>query len=181
MDVSTVLPNDNPVYKRTLQLNQYSVNFCYDLCLQKDYINVKCNCSEPSLAPFNESTRICDTIPLLNCSKSVRDQFDSEIDIDDACSKYCPTPCKKEIFNLDTSIADYPTDYYFQILKKSTKIQSKFKSYLKKVNKTSLNDIEPTVLNSILKVNLFYNDLSYVLIADSPAITVDTLIGTIGN
>ena len=131
MDVSKVLPNDNSLFKRTLELNEYSVNLCYDLCLQRDYINLKCNCSEPSIALFNESFPICDTIKQLKCATDIRDKFDNEINIDDACSKYCPIPCNKNNYDLSTSIADYPTDYYFEILKNSSNLKSKFKEYLK--------------------------------------------------
>jgi hypothetical protein len=83
IDVSSASSNDNPIYKRTLELNQYSVDLCYDLCLQRDFINLQCNCSDPSLAPFNVTIPVCNTTPLLNCSKNVRDQFDNVNDIDE--------------------------------------------------------------------------------------------------
>ncbi len=181
IDVSSASSNDNPIYKRTLELNQYSVDLCYDLCLQRDFINLQCNCSDPSLAPFNVTIPVCNTTPLLNCSKNVRDQFDNVNDIDEACAKYCPNPCNEYNYELSTSISDYPTDYYFEILKNSTELYSKFKTYLNEINKTNLNEIESIVSNSILKVNVFYGDLSYVLISDIQAITADVWFGTVGN
>lgn len=179
MDTTTARTSDNDLYKRTLQLNAYSVQLCYDLCLQRDFISKQCNCSDPTLQQYDTVSPICKTINNLNCVKSVKDKFDTNR-ITDRCSQYCPTPCNTIKYTTTTSSSGYPTDYYFKVLAATPNLQLKFKPYLDSQGINNLSNLMSLVQSSVVKVNVFYDDLNYISIADSQSITIDTLFGTIG-
>ena len=129
-DVTTVLSTDNSIYKRTLQLNTYSVQLCYDLCLQSLFIVPACNCFDPALPLFDTSTSVCKTLLKLNCTKSTRDRFDNT-PLSSTCANYCPTPCSNYKYDTTQSSSGYPTDYYFtNVLANTPNIISKFQPYL---------------------------------------------------
>jgi hypothetical protein len=182
MDVTTIQPNDSPLYKRALELNQYSVDLCNDLCLQENFIFAQCDCYDSTLPPINTSASFCSTNTQNYCSDHARNLFFNSPDSIQSCSDYCPTPCNNYQFDMSLSHSDYPTDYYFNLLNSSkSKLNSVYKPYLKQINKTSLSDIKDTVVNSILSVNVYYQDLTYVFLQDTPAITIDAWFGTVGG
>lgn len=162
-----------------MKLNPYSLQLCYDLCLQRDFIVKSCGCSDPALKQFNTSVPICSSLTSLNCTKSVKDKFDST-PISAKCAQYCPTACSTVKYSTSSSSSGYPTDYYFKILSQTPVLQTKFKPYLDKNNQT-LDKIEGLVQQSVVKVNVFYDDLSYTYISESAAVTVDSLFGTVGK
>ena len=55
-----------------------------------------------------------------------RDHFD-ELDISDACDRYCPLECESTTYSLSTSSAAYPSDYYWNIIKFQSNILAKTK------------------------------------------------------
>ncbi len=177
-DVSTSLSSDNSIYKRTLQLNTYSIPLCYDLCLQSLFIVPKCNCSDPSLPLFDTSTIICKTLIQLKCAKSTKDTFDNT-PLSTTCANYCPTPCNNYKYDTTQSSSGYPTDYYFNVLATTPNLISKFQPYLT-ANNLNINQSKAQLVSSVLKVNVFYNDLTYVTLIDSQTVTVATLFGNIG-
>ncbi len=182
MDVTKAQPNDSPLFKRTLVLNQYSVNLCHDLCLQQNFIFKNCSCYDSTLPPFNESVSFCSSQIENNCSFTVRNSFYGSFESIQTCLDECPTPCKYFEFETALSHSNYPTDYYFNLLNSSkSKLNTIYQPYLKEINKTSLSDIKETVVNSILAVNIYYKDRSYVFINENPSITVDTWFGTVGG
>ena len=102
------------------------------------------------------------------------------------------------IFTKDISSSAYPTDSYANILKTQKSFTSKFNiNYDFNPNASNVNnqvsknkifacvndtDIEcaNAIKQSILKVSIFYSDLSYTHVEESAAISVDALIGVIG-
>lgn len=178
LDVKTPSKKDSRVFNRTLELNNYTLILCYDLCLQKDFIERQCNCSDHSFYQYNVSMPICNTSSLIKCAHDVKDEFDTQ-KISEKCDTYCPTPCDSIKYQTSTSISTYPTDYYFDILIKTPNVKEKFKTYLN--NNTNLSDIGSIVRNSILKVNVYYDELSYTFISESASVTVVSMLGTIGN
>lgn len=162
-----------------MQLNKYSLQLCYDLCLQRDFIVKSCGCSDPALKPFDTSVPICSSLTSLNCTKSTKDKFDST-PISAKCAQFCPTACSTVKYSTSSSSSGYPTDYFFKILSQTPVLKTKFKPYLDAKNKT-LAEVEGLVQQSVVKVNVFYEDLSYVYISESQAVTTDSLFGTVGK
>lgn len=179
-DTTTAYDSDSDLYKRTLKLNKYSLELCYDLCLQRDFIVKQCLCSDPMLFQYDPNAVMCKTNASLSCVKSVKDKFDSQ-KISDKCSSYCPTPCDTIKYNTILSSSNYPTDYYFNILAASNDIKAKYKAFLDSKGTNNLSAYQSVVHSSILKVNVFYDDLYYINIQDTQSVTVDTLFGNIGN
>ena len=172
MDTTSKFSSDNSLYIRTLEINQYSLQLCYDLCLQKLFTMPTCNCSDPSLPQYDKSLSICNTNLKLSCANQVRDRFDSS-SISDSCSSYCPPPCNYATYDTLVSSSSYPTSYYYNnILASTPNLQTKFKGF-------SLN--ETIVKESVLKVNIFYDSLNYLTLIDSQTVTISTLFGTVGG
>jgi len=172
MDTTSNFPSDNSLYKRTLEINQYSLQLCYDLCLQKLFTMTTCNCSDPSLPQYDKSFTVCNTNSKLSCANRVRDRFDSS-SISDSCSNYCPPPCNYVTYDTLVSSSGYPTSYYYNnILASTPNLQTKFQGF-------TLN--ETIVRESVLKVNIFYDSLNYLTLIDSQTVTIASLFGTVGG
>jgi len=170
-DTTSILPTDNVIYKRTVQLNKYSLQLCYDLCLQKLFSMPTCNCSDPTLPQFDQSLPVCNTNSKLSCANQVRDRFDTT-PISASCSSYCPAPCSYATYDTQASSSGYPTSYYYSILASTPNLQNKFQS-------VSLN--ESVVRGAVLKVNVFYDSLNYLTLIDSQTVTIPSLFGTVGG
>ena len=70
-------------------------------------------------------------------------------------------------------MADYPTDYYFDLIKNQPNVQEIFSHYNKSITMNLYK-------YSTLIVNVFYDDLAYNSIIESPALTYDQVMGIIG-
>ena len=180
LDVNTVLSTDNSIFKRTLQLNTYSLQLCYDVCLQALFIVPACGCSDPALPRYDTTTSICSTQTKLNCTKYTRNTFDNT-PLSATCSSYCPTPCSNYKYDTTQSSSGYPTDYFFSNgLSQTSSIQNQFQAYLTAQTLT-IGQAQAQITNSVVKVNVFFNDLTYVSLVDSQSITTASLFGTVGN
>ncbi len=72
-------------------------------------------------------------------------------------------------------MADYPTDYYYDIIRK----QPNFKNLTVIYNITNLTS--HIFKSSILLVNVYYQDLTYNAILESPALMFADVLGVIGG
>ncbi len=176
LDTATILDDDSEYFKKTVSLSKYSQYLCYEICLQYEFIIKECNCSDPSVpaSPNDKTIKFCDTASLLKCVLKVRNKFD-ETSISSQCAKFCPAECEKMRFTSQLSASQYPTRYYFDIIKDQPKLKNKFSGFSNKKNLSY-----DTFKESVLMVNIYYGDLSYTSVVESPAYTIDSLLGIIG-
>lgn len=76
-------------------------------------------------------------------------------------------------------MALFPTVYYYQLLNDNPSFNSKINLDLgagETVNYSDYTDMT----RAIAKVNIFYEDMSYAIIQESPQITFDILLANIG-
>lgn len=172
-------------YDLTLQVSKnggtseefYSKKQCYELCMQFEYIYKRCSCTDASIARVSISTdithNICRNLTQLECISQVRDEFDSSTEFIEKCSPKCPDQCSYFTYTTSVSMADYPTTYYYNALKKQPDVERRIKGG----NKTATFEL---LKYSCLLVNVFYEDLLYTAIEEEAALTLDNVIGQIG-
>ena len=143
---------------------------CNELCIQFEYIYKNCSCLDPSIPIVNNFT-VCATISKLECVARLRDLLDIDSDLTiETCSKYCPHECKYFKYNTRLSMADYPTEYYYKVIRNQSNLVDLF-------NNSKIQINYETFKMSLLYVNVFFEELIYTAIVESPALTFDQVLG----
>lgn len=87
------------------------------------------------------------------------------------CFSECPEECESIKFDFTISQSDYPSPYYGKVLLKH------FKEFKKIAAFDDINKIK----ESILAVNIFYEDISYTEIHEIPVKSFSQLVSDIGG
>jgi hypothetical protein len=139
-----------------LKLN-YSQQYCYLLCLQKQVLS-KLDCSSLWL-PVYKNSKFCThdkhqhtVIVKTLHSKNAED-----------CKAACPLYCEFVEYKVTTSQADFPTPYYTELLSKHSLINS---------SGINVDDIP----KAVLRINVFYETMTYTAITEAVSITTETLV-----
>ncbi|CAF0905049.1 unnamed protein product [Brachionus calyciflorus] len=147
---------------------KYSQKFCQKICLQK-YIYEKCKCMDLSLPPLtkqiNKNLTGC-----LETDFDCRDEAEIEFfnsNLVDKCNSFCPLECTETIFSTEISSTSFPTEWYLE-------------NFIRKIEAQE-NNSNASDESSMLLVNIFYNDLIYTIIEESPEVTPEFLLGQIGG
>jgi hypothetical protein len=154
----------------------YRQKNCFNLCYQTKII-IDCNCTDPKFVyPVLNRTKISFVGPCKNktqneCLAASLAQFLNN-PISKDCSKYCPLECVTLSYSTFSTSAAYPTRSYAKLLGLDDKILKKTPHYT--------TDYE-MLKYSMLKLNVFYEEMSYQTITESPALTWDILLGNIGG
>ncbi|RNA11071.1 acid-sensing ion channel 5, partial [Brachionus plicatilis] len=168
-DTFTVLSDDSEVYNRTVKSGVYTRKNCFEICLLFKYIIPKCNCSDPRIQTNVLNFKFCTTFKEIDCIESVRKHFDSE-DLSLTCDKECPVSCDTMEYTYQQSFADYPTQYYYEIIKKQDNLKNKFK-----------NSTFDSLKQSTLMVNVFYQELSSTFVEETRLIRPFDLVASVGG
>lgn len=171
-DTDSYYSTDSDYYKTTLAYTKYSKKLCFEICLQNLLIIPACNCSDPSVPITDKNQTICSTLTNLDCVDKIRNQLDST-DLSGYCDKYCPTECDKVSYDTKIFLSDYPTTYYYDIVSKQTNLVQKFSSF-GNVTYSSFKE-------SVLMVNIFYQELVYTEISEQASYTFIEMVGVIGK
>jgi len=158
------------LYQEIFKLNiSYTQKFCYQMCLQAISIS-KCNCSDGSLPDLNGS-KLCLTKEQVNCLNLMYANFSEGLDEFNKCD--CPLECNSYDFNYFTSFTKFPDSLYGDKIYNYSKINfpSKFE----------YADIERRLKKNVLKVNIFYDKLSYTQTIESPSVSFVSLVSDIGG
>ena len=89
------------------------------------------------------------------------------------CSKHCPQECDSISYKLTISTANFPDTIYGEFLKDMDEIKSKFPSDYN----ITLDDLR----KSTLAFNVYYEDLSYTQISQTPKTDIIDLISSVGG
>ena len=172
---------DNMLYSKSYQSELYDLFLktntryrqkdCLELCQQKFYI-ANCQCTLIQyFSLFNE--KICNTIEQLDCAFHVYfEQILASNFFEKNCYPLCPLECNTTEYNAYQSINMFSKDVYLDVIKAKKKFISKYD------NKT-LND--QAIINGILKVNIYYDSLSYTQITESVSMNQVSLLAAIGG
>ncbi|RNA31924.1 amiloride-sensitive sodium channel subunit gamma-like [Brachionus plicatilis] len=154
-------------YKNTISLNgKYEQKYCLVLCYQKFLID-QCGCFDSNFPSFEWSFP-CQSEKITCIERKVEEFYNSKSEIE--CFENCPVECNVIDYDLKISFADYPTDFYSQILKAYDEIKCEKKFF-------SNEQIKKTTL----AVNVFYDDISVTEITELRMKTAEQLIADVGG
>ena len=88
------------------------------------------------------------------------------------CFRYCPNECKSVYFDYELSYADFPTPYYANLLLRYNKLYP---------NPNRVYTTFESIKNSTLAVNIYYDDIAYTVIGDTPKSTPEQFFANVGG
>jgi len=148
----------------------YKQSDCVDLCYQILSTNL-CNCTD-FILDLNYNSTLCKKDNELNCIINFYyENFTKNNYIQTNCIPHCPLECKRIELSTTVSFSQYPSDNYFDILKNNQQLQ---KTVFKSKNWSYIR-------NSILKVNINFETLSYKYIRENVIMSVVDLLAYIGG
>jgi hypothetical protein len=153
----------------------YRQKYCFEICYQTAVVN-NCSCYDPQYPNTNSSLFVnnldyCLTIDDLFCMNLIKLYF-AENGFTKDCSNSCPVECVSVSYAKYVHAAKYPTERYLNLLLKQTKLIKKFSNYSQ-----SSPDLENLIKNSVAKINVFYNEISYKALIESPSLTLPVMLG----
>jgi hypothetical protein len=84
----------------------------------------------------------------------------------------CPIECLTIDYSSRVHLTSYPTDFYLKFLQLQPNLINRY---------STRESISQDIKNSVAKLNIFYNEISYTALTESPALTWDTLLSNIGG
>ena len=152
---------DSYYYKLLTKNNlTYQQTDCFDLCLQHEIIK-KCDCYDLNYAELRKVKSCVDKEEIKCAFKVYNEFFDRGINED--CLKMCPLECERVSYQLTLSSSNFPS----------------FSSYLIYKNITNLS--YEVVRENSLAVNIYYQDLGYTRISETPTMIIQDLLSQIGG
>jgi hypothetical protein len=166
----------------SFNITVYVQKFCMKLCFHH-YVFTKCNCVDPAFLMYRklmikvESNFVCLNSSQSQCVQDADVEFYSKNIIDECIAK-CPIECNKIFYKPTVSIANYPTEWYTDQLHKSKSFKQVL--YHNKLNPNKMLSFSE-LQQSILMLDVHYDDLMYESVDETPAITLESLISYIGG
>jgi hypothetical protein len=135
---------------------------CIDKCFNsKSY--TKCNCSF-----FDD----CFTLEQFKCARGLFYEFHRELILEDECSMKCVSRCELSFYDLSTSSLDYPSTNYAKNLIDNKNIV--FKNFDYPIDLDHLKE-------NMIAINVYFKNLEYTLIEESPTTSELDLIANVGG
>ncbi|CAF0748556.1 unnamed protein product [Brachionus calyciflorus] len=163
------------ILDRYPEMTDYSRLYCFKACFQ-EFIMKNCKCFDLKLPrPSNSSTNStgCEKVNEVLCVQQSETEFYNGSEIEN-CYINCPNECSQVLYDTKISTAKYPSKWYTSILNNSTISLDYFFEFL--------NSSDYLVLQqTILMVNIYYDNMYYTVVTDFPEITIDLLIAYIGG
>ena len=162
--------SDSIYFNLTSMITTYRNRLCVDIYFQLTLTFPTCGCFDPAVPSWNTSLKMCDYRAEVDCANSQRLLMNKPVNLTD-----CPIECNSEKYSLNINSADYPTDYYANLLLSQQKIVDLF-------NSGSIGTFDKSTLkNSMLMIDIYLDDLQYLDINQTPAMTWDILMGNLGK
>ena len=161
---------NSEILKKTLDnYKYYQQKDCLNICLQ-EYIIQKLNCFSTLIRYNSSNIQPCiKTNDIVTVFLLIKDFF---VKIPSECIEGCPLECDSEKYTFMVSSLDYPTKVYAELIGKETVIMSRYGNRTPKYEELK---------ESILKLNINYQELEYTLIEESQKTTWIDLISNIGG
>ena len=157
----------------------YNQQLCLRLCFQSIIID-HCNCTDPRVVSlFNSSG--CDSFEEIQCKNEVQETILFEDDnyslvkkrgnLKD-CLPFCPLECNATEFKSTISTNKIIADLFLKYIRENKNLSKDF---------TTKNLTLQVAEESVAKVNIFYESMSYVILIDSPKMDWVSLLAYIGG
>jgi hypothetical protein len=149
------------------QKAEYKQKVCMDL-IRQEFIISQCNCSLYAFYSFNVTN--CRTMAEALCSFSAffeaENYFKEKLNL-------CPVECESVEYKISTTTSGPLSKTYLQYLRNHPNIIAKY------ANISEVTDEQ--LAASIVRLNVYYNDLGYTEISELPNSTLINLISSIGG
>ena len=140
-------------YRKVIETNfAYTHENCMMFCLQK-HVAAKCKCSDAMVSyrlPSPTTINVCRTRAEMKCLLEFYAAENKEQT--EECANQCPLQCNQIKYNNYLTFSYYPTSFYASLLQRDLNLTSDYKNQLDFQN----------LPENILKVNIYYDSLSYV-------------------
>ena len=149
---------------------EYSQQFCFKQCIQQQIFNA-CNCTYPfyvSLFGYAE----CSDEKSLKCSSDVSEKLIPDKYVQALCEALCPLECNLTEYEASVTSLQLIGDYYVDLLKEKPNLVNDFVD--RSINATTARD-------SVVRVNIFYESLSYSMSTEIPKMDFVSLFSNIGG
>ena len=148
----------------------YTQQLCISQCLQKKFIDIY-NCTlYYFVSLFNRSQCDSDIVYLITKSP---ESFDKNY-INEICLPQCPLECNQTLYKTSISFNQLNGNYEYYILNLTNNPNLDMDFINITIDAT-------TVKESLVKVNVFYESLSYTILTDSPQTDAVWLLSSIGG
>ena len=156
------------IYKMILNSPyQYSQEFCLKQCSQM-MIAKKCGCSNPFYVSLLK-IRSCENKSEINCSQRI---FSKRTNFQEKCLKKCPLECNSTIYRTSVSSLQLLGEFYVSFLKENRRLSKDF--HTKSIN-------SQTAKESVVRLNIFYESLSYEISRENAKMENIDLLANIGG
>ncbi|RMZ92818.1 acid-sensing ion channel 1 [Brachionus plicatilis] len=172
-NLDTINSFDSEYYRKVFRSNlTYRQDDCFLAYIQSEILK-KCDCDEMAYNLISESNNPCDTLEEQICSMDHYQDL-TQSNYKDKIENLCPLECQSVSFEIAKSENRYPSVNYAKDL---IKTHEKLSSLLRNKTNISIEDLR----ENILAVNVYYEHLKVTEIRQSPSITWDGLVGSVGG
>jgi len=134
-----------------------------------DVIVEKCKVNLPSYDPDDRLSSLDN-----DCIDEVTQLFKNSSQSTEALNQ-CPEECSFVEYSIDSSHAEYPSEFYKRIMKD-------YFAFWKKVDPSQAEQASKTDFgHNVLSVNIFYKELAHYSVDEKPSRTLVGLIADIGR
>ena len=147
----------------------YTQELCLTQC-QQNLVFKECNCSD-SLVLSLLDVKSCETEREINCTK-MNSAINAQKDSYKLCLDSCPLECHRVEYRTSLTATQLIGEYYVDFIKSNENLSKDF----------LLRKIDPGVAReSFVRLNIYYDSLSYTHLSESPKIDFFSLIGFVGG
>jgi hypothetical protein len=163
---------ESSLYKLILNSKYaYTRDFCVNQCLQKFFIETS-NCTYASFASVFNKTKLCTNQLFDEGANNYYNIFLAKDYLNQICMPQCPLECNSTEFLVSQSSIVLIGNVYDDLIKKKSKLASDFVK----------SNVTPDVAKqSVARVVIFYESLSYKLSEETPQWLLSNLIASIGG
>ena len=151
----------------------YTQHLCFQQCAQNTVIQA-CNCTKAVDLSLFYTAEQCESISEIKCLENVTNHaINKNGFISQYCLEYCPLECNYTLINGEISVIQSLDNWHWvDMIKENTKLKSDFVY--------SGIDLK-SAKESIVKLNIYYETLSYKLSNESPQMDIVSLMADIGG
>jgi len=128
----------------------------------------KCGCSNPFYVSLLK-IRSCENKSEINCSQRI---FSKRTNFQEKCLKKCPLECNSTIYRTSVSSLQLLGEFYVSFLKENRRLSKDF--HTKSIN-------SQTAKESVVRLNIFYESLSYEISRENAKMENIDLLANIGG
>ena len=155
----------------------YRQAFCYKMCYQLSVVN-NCSCYDNAYYNTNDTNaniQSCHNDSTVSCMNMIKSYYLVN-GFSSLCDQSCPSECFSVSYTTIVHASTYPTGRYLDLLMQQKTLTEMFSN-----SSQYSASLSTYIQNSVAKINIFYNDLSYNILIESASITWDVLLGNIGG